>query len=925
MADVKGKQTILVVGPGRSGTSAITRALTVLGVELGENLMPPKVGVNDKGFWEDQDIYSLNLEIFKELEHDWHNLTPVPLGSMDEAGLADLKLRAAEILRCKLRGASVFGMKDPQMTRLLPFWREIFGRLEIKEGYVIACRNPMSVARSLSKYAGVSLDKAYLLWFEYTLTSLTDTIGGKRVVVDFDLLMENPEKQLYRIASSLDLNFEKNSNEFKNYHNEFLAADLRHTEYKVSDLRADQDVPPKVVELYSFMLELAADRVGVDDLLAKKKIDKFLAIQDGERFLLKYLQNSESLIAARQKAIVERDALVEELGQTVESLIVDRDSQKAGVEQLKEAYIQLLKKNDEQVAKLNEDAIQRDALIGSLGQSVDSLVITCNAQKAVLEQPKAIFAQLSQERDGHSAQFNQVIAERDVLIDSLRKKIESLVMARTSQEAGLEKLKNDLVKVLREHDDQVVELKNLVAARDEQIGEIRGELLDLYNSKSWRVTSPLRKLVWWSAKFITFLSRGGRPVSQVPISVGESLSGTSCESVNDIKINVSEKVFRILLVSHYCPTRAHAGGLRILDIYSLIREQCSNIQIDLLTHHRPTIDWSLDDVYRLFDNVYLSPAEDLSPTALAEQSGFMLVYDVIDLQFHQTGHYVDDFRRFGKKIIFTPMESAAKVLFLGVRSHLNISNFLPLRRLAAMLRTAAEELVFTQKVDEVVCVSSADAIFLRAVTSSRHISGVDTGVSQFEFKEALDPNYEIKSSATKRASLLYIAYFGSETNVLALHWYLEHVHPMVKAFVPGYVLTVVGRGDLSPFQKYQDQSIEFVGEVETLAPYIEKARVGIAPALGGSGFRGKVNQYAVVGCPCVVSPIAFKGLSYQDGVNIFVAETPETFADRCIQLLTNLELNDRMGAAARKLCMERYSWQSKWASIRKIYKLEEAE
>jgi len=170
--------------------------------------------------------------------------------------------------------------------------------------------------------------------------------------------------------------------------------------------------------------------------------------------------------------------------------------------------------------------------------------------------------------------------------------------------------------------------------------------------------------------------------------------------------------------------------------------------------------------------------------------------------------------------------------------------------------------------------------------------------------------------------VLYVAYFGSETNVVALLWYLEHVHPLVKAGVPGYVLTVVGRGDLSPFSKYRDKSIEFVGEVAALAPYIEQARVGIAPALGGSGLRGKINQYAVMGVPCVVSPIAVRGLAYQDGASIFVAEAPEVFAERCVQLLADLDLNDRMGQAARTQCLDHYSWQSKWASIRKIYQLE---
>ena len=59
----KDKKIIFVVlGMHRSGTSAITRGLEVLGASLGNRLMPPFVGNNDKGFFEDVDINAFNIE-----------------------------------------------------------------------------------------------------------------------------------------------------------------------------------------------------------------------------------------------------------------------------------------------------------------------------------------------------------------------------------------------------------------------------------------------------------------------------------------------------------------------------------------------------------------------------------------------------------------------------------------------------------------------------------------------------------------------------------------------------------------------------------------------------------------------------------------------------------------------------------------------
>jgi len=871
MDKMKNKRVIVVVGPGRSGTSVITRALKVLNVDLGDNLMPPKAGVNDKGFWEDQDIYSFNLDLCKELNYDWYKLTPAPLSLLDAANSSELRQRAINILSSKMKATNLFGIKDPQLTRLLPFWRDVFGKEGVKGSYVIACRNPMSVARSLSKYTGIGLEIAYLLWFEYTLASLIDTKSTSRVVVDYDLIMQNPTEQLYRIGQMLKLEFEPDSDSFIEYQSGFLEEGLRHTEFSISDLRLDIAVPPKVIALYELMLELATDRVYIDGKDAVDRIEKFIQIQFTESYLLNCIQNTLNAAELNKKKIDERDGLIAGLGQTIESLIIDRDAQKSGLSLLQASY-----------------------------------------------------DQVTQESNDRIIQLNSAIAERDALIAIMEHRVESLLIDRDSYAVRVEQLQASLDKLSQERDEQVSKLSGVDAERSKQVEEYEATLSAMYNSRSWRLTSPLRRLIRSFSKVSSVIKNSCYVNFRLKFSNNvQATTNTAIET--NTYAESSHVTFRILLVSYYCPTRAHAGGLRVLDIYTLIRNQCPNVQIDLFTHHRPSVDWSLDDVNALFDNVYLSPTEELTPETLAVMRGAALHYDVVDLQFHQSAYQIDAFRTIGTKIIFTPMESLAKVAFINLQTNFLSVNKSRLNKIAASFRLAVEEMRYALKADEVVCVSGSDARFLRAVTFSSHILGLDTGVSQFEFAEAILPNFVCTSANNRRCNILYVAYFGSETNVLALRWYLDNVHSIVKSRVPGYVLTVVGRGDLSPFSSDHDSSIEFVGEVVAIAPYIQEARVGIAPALAGSGFRGKVNQYAILGVPSVVSPVAHKGLAYQDSENIFVAEKPEIFAAQCIRLLTDLELNDRMGQAARELCLATYSWQSKWPIISKIYNLDKEE
>jgi glycosyltransferase involved in cell wall biosynthesis len=1074
------KKIIVVIGPGRSGTSAVTRGLKVLGVDLGDNLMAPKAGVNDKGFWEDQDIYALNNEIYKEIKHDWHNLVPVDFAAISLVSLAPLKLRAIEILRGKLKSTDLFGMKDPQITRLLPFWRDVFTHLAADAGYVIVCRNPLSVARSLSKYTGFSLEKCYLLWFEHTLASLVDTDGGKRLVVNYDSLMASPTDQLERIRIAMALRNDHNDDGFFEYQSQFLDSELRHTEYQIDDLKLDSAIPPKVVVLYELMVRLAADSLSIDSKKAIAEIKRLQLLHRDDFSVLKYAQDCElkvsmatAVLVTREDQILqlnhvvaERDLVIGNLGQTVKSVLLDRDSQQAGYQQTQFAYTQLSAERDEQVARLDQaisslvidrDArkvgqeqlqlaytqlsTERDDQIARMNQAVESLIIDRDSQRAGLEQAQLRHLQLSTERDEQIARMDQVIAsliidrdaqkaglqqaqlayaqlmaerdgqilsmdqsykslvngldsmkaeltqaqlaheqlstERDEVLARMDRDIASLVSACNVHKTELEQAHLAYARLTVERDEQTARLDQTIASlaidrdaqkaelaqahityaqrlteQDEQIARLNQsasvreqivitacveneklmkELLNVYESRSWRFTSPLRKLVG-VAKSIVGLRRAdtNKYEKQTVTTFGgaePAHTGNSIPLSSPALLPIPQLAnrYRILLVSYYCPTRAHAGGLRILDIYALIKQHRPDVQIDLLTHHRPAIDWSTADLYKIFDHVYLSPTEDLTPITLASlHGGIPPNYDLVDLQFHQSAYHLDAFRKFAHKVIFTPMESQAKVLYLDVAAKFTSGKALGLRRVASLINFAAEEVSFSRKADEVVCVSRADAAFLRSVSGSNRVRGIDTGISQFEFAEALAPGFQPRPAEQRQLKVIFVAYFGSETNVIALKWYLENVHPAIRAKVPGYVLSVVGRGDLSSFGQYRGAGVELIGEVPALAPYISEARVGIAPALGGSGLRGKVNQYAVLGVPCVVSPVSLLGLAYRDGENVLVAETPADFADRCIRLLTDFELNDRLAAAARRLCLARYSWQSKWPKIQAVYGIKDA-
>src|SRR5574340_381926 len=102
------KRIIVVLGMHRSGTSAITRGLKALGVSLGEHLLEPATDNNEKGFWEDRNVNSLNIALLKELGHDWQTLAPIMREELESDKARTFMMPAVELLRARLGDNPVF-------------------------------------------------------------------------------------------------------------------------------------------------------------------------------------------------------------------------------------------------------------------------------------------------------------------------------------------------------------------------------------------------------------------------------------------------------------------------------------------------------------------------------------------------------------------------------------------------------------------------------------------------------------------------------------------------------------------------------------------------------------------------------------------------------------------------------------------------
>lgn len=262
------KRLIVVLGMHRSGTSTITRALQVFGIDLGDRLFPP-LAPNPKGYWEDGDILGLNIEMLNFLHYKWQQVTQIHDTDVLRLEKQGYLLRAVELLRSKLEDKTIFSFKDPRVTQLLPFWKQVFMLGGWDVSYIIAIRNPLSIVKSLQKRDNFDTRYSYLLWLSYIVTALQHTVNEKRILVEYDRLLNDTESALRHISVFIALPIDER--EYYTFINDFIDKSLRHSIHASSDLLIDATCPTLVREVYDMLLECSL----LDHEVLNRKLNEY--------------------------------------------------------------------------------------------------------------------------------------------------------------------------------------------------------------------------------------------------------------------------------------------------------------------------------------------------------------------------------------------------------------------------------------------------------------------------------------------------------------------------------------------------------------------------------------------------------------------------------------------------------------------------
>lgn len=165
------KDVVVILGPGRSGTSMITSLLKSFGMECGEHRLTTGIQ-NIAGDFEDIDIANAHLEIMKSL--GVHPNLPIDRSIFNSDSINKHIQKLRKILNVKLEKYEnkIWGFKDPKTASLLPLWTRVFNKENISPKYILSIRNPADsvVSRSINYMTNEFL--AELIWLHRTCDAI---------------------------------------------------------------------------------------------------------------------------------------------------------------------------------------------------------------------------------------------------------------------------------------------------------------------------------------------------------------------------------------------------------------------------------------------------------------------------------------------------------------------------------------------------------------------------------------------------------------------------------------------------------------------------------------------------------------------------------------------------------------------------------
>ncbi len=399
---------------------------------------------------------------------------------------------------------------------------------------------------------------------------------------------------------------------------------------------------------------------------------------------------------------------------------------------------------------------------------------------------------------------------------------------------------------------------------------------------------------------------------------------------------------RVLVVSPFLPYPPNQGG--IARIYNLLKFLSANYDLYLLSfvQEEKQVLYFLElkkfckeiyPVLHLTDSSFSNPElSRLCPLEVkhfySSEIGTLLneiikteCIDLVQIEYIFMANYVNSIS--GVPVIFTEHDTS----HFSFERSIHYREFNEKERFTNWQKLVNFEIGICHKFSRIIVLTKEDKEQLTlALPYAANISVVPTGVDTGFFRPASPKSVKApKPGSDNNCSpmsynLIYVGHYLHYPNQDAMLYFYEKIFPSVAQRIPEVKLYLVGSSPTAEILKLaKDPRVTVTGEVPDLRPYHQKGDVFIAPLRVGGGIKGKILEAMAMGVPVVANKLGASGIEATPGKEIIIAEEPEEFAEKTVELLKEKKLRKKIAGNARKFVEQKYDWQIIVPELSQIY------
>ncbi len=271
--------------------------------------------------------------------------------------------------------------------------------------------------------------------------------------------------------------------------------------------------------------------------------------------------------------------------------------------------------------------------------------------------------------------------------------------------------------------------------------------------------------------------------------------------------------------------------------------------------------------------------------------------DLVHVDLLPLAAYINEFENLPKLLVNHNVESVR--LYRWFRTEPN-----PVKKVylgIQWLKLRSFERSAMNKFDGCVVVSELDKELLIKMGVKSKLFVVPNGTNTKFFR----PN----NGKVVENSALWIGHMDVHTNKDAVLYFWRDIYPILKKKYPQVKMTFVGTAPPKEIADagQKDPQVRATGFVDDIRPYVDEAAVMVVPIRIGSGTRLKILDAMAMGKAIVSTSVGCEGLNVNDGKDILIADYPENFASKIIELLKDADKRINLEKNATELAKS-YDW-----------------